>query len=254
MLVTVSVRASMVDAMRQGEARMGWNRVRAGRGPWGWRGAVLRLAVLLASVTAGGQAWAQAASTDVPGTPEQASQDAEQLQQQARERFLQGKAAYQQGDFELALEHFQAAYRLADLRARVFLLVNMAQALDRLDRAQEALRYYEQYLQLAPEGPNAGVVRGRVRVLRQRLAAREQEAAHASARQQEAEGTSARGLEGAPHEARDEQGGAWWPWAVGAGVALVAGAVVAGVLLGGGAEQPSVPAGVDVQGTLVTLR
>ncbi len=222
-------------------------------------------------------------------------QGAEALGQQARALFLRGREAYFRGDFEAALKQFRAAYELAEGRPRVFMLVNIAEALDRLGRENEALRYYEQYLELAPDGPNAGMARSRVRVLRQRRSGSPTQASPRRDRSAPASEPAAGEGEGAPRgsaerggsatrprpepgeatgqdeagePARPEplapapgdatsktSGGSPWPWVDAGGALLVAGAVVAVVLLSG--EPAPVPpefAGVTVGWDVETLR
>ncbi len=178
---------------------------------------------------------------DIESDEGEASMEGEEA---AREHFQAGRAAYVRGAFEEALRHFEAAYRKASPLRRVFMLVNIAQALDRLDREEEALRHYERYLALAPEGPLAPLARGRVRVLRERLRARREAAQREAARverlraEREAERARAERLNRVLRER--EKGAHWWPWAVAGGTALVAGAVLAVVMLSGDGEAGSI--------------
>ncbi len=206
-----------------------------------------------------------------------AGEASNELEAEARRRFEQGRTAYEAGDFEAALRHFQAAYERADVQARVFLLFNLAQVYDRLDRAAEAADYYEQYLRLASEGPNAGIARGRLRVLRRRVAARQEAGAtrHAAEASQgaasggeDADGrrlgaretsTSARGGPLAPSPGATGRGqrstSPWWPWALGG--ALAVGVGVAAVVLftsGGSSAGGDVETGGPVRFELEALR
>ncbi len=178
----------------------------------------------------------------------------------ARRRFQEGQQAYDDGDFETALRHFQAAYELADVRARVFLLLNIAQAYDRLDRTSEAISHYEQSLRLSPDGPGAGVARGRLHVLRRRAkgASEEDGAGEEASSRQEAPPAAADPLAPAPPSpsegaAQEEHGGSWWPWALG-GALAVGGILVAVVVLSGGEDDEPLPTGGPVQFDLEALR
>ncbi len=166
--------------------------------------------------------------------------DGRDLQQEARQLFLEGSAAYVEGDFETALQLFRKAYEKADVQARVVLLVNIAQTLDRLGREQEALEHYRRYLQLMPDGPKAGVARGRIEVIERRIAQREAERERARERER------ALLAEAAEREAKARQEGraAVWPWLVVGGAVLAAGGVVAAVLLTGGGEEQGLPVGL----------
>ena len=173
----------------------------------------------------------------------------EERAQQARAAFEQGRSAYDAGEFERALDLFLKSYDLANPAQRIYLALNIAQTYDRLDRDREALRYYERYLEFAPDGPKAGLARGRVRVLRARLQAADAATGESRAEEDAAasqgvgtSGGSGAGSESAaplepmpPADEADagESGGAWWPWAVGGGALLVGGAVLAAVLLSG---------------------
>ncbi len=169
-----------------------------------------------------------------PGEPE-ATADSDAKQRAAREAFQEARAAYARGHFEAALRGFLRAHELAEEHARALLLLNIAQALDRLDREEEALSYYERYLRRMPEGPKAGVARGRVEVLRRRLAERkaEREAARERERRILAE-AEARG------EAKARQA-PLWPWILAGGAVLVAGSVTAALLLGASSDRSVLP-------------
>lgn len=104
----------------------------------------------------------------------------ESLDSAARALFLDGRRAFESGDFETALARFQQAY---DISHRVPLLWNIATTLDRLRRDEEALRMFEQYIAAAPEAGNRSEVEGRIRVLREAVEARHAETA---AREEEA--------------------------------------------------------------------
>ncbi len=171
--------------------------------------------------------------------------------EQARRYFQEGSEAYDNGQFERAIELFERAYELAGIEERVILLVNLGMAHDRLEHRERAIELFERYLSLAPDGPKADFVRSRLKVLRSQAAPGSQAASgeaggdagrptpSASATAPEAE-ASAEGrsvLNEAPEPKGKEGGIPWWPFAVG-GAVVVTGAVVAVLLLGGGESYP----------------
>lgn len=86
----------------------------------------------------------------------------------ARQEFMRGQTAYQQGDFERALEAWQRAYE-AD--PRPLLLYNLSQAHERLGRVPEAIAALEQYLdRAAPDDEHQANARARLASLRERMA------------------------------------------------------------------------------------
>jgi hypothetical protein len=86
----------------------------------------------------------------------------------AREKFMRGQRAYQQGDYDQAIAEWQAAY---ELDARPLILYNLSQAYERNGKLPEAVQALEQYLEQAdPDDPNMDVGRARVSTLRERLA------------------------------------------------------------------------------------
>ncbi len=223
-----------------------------------------------------------AGAAQAPALTEAERRDSDALGERARQLYLQGRDAYYRGDFEVALRKFRAAFEMADIRPRVFMLVNIGQTLDRLGREEEALRYYEQYLQLAPDGPNVGVVESRVKVLRRQLAERRARERAAQERVRAAERRAAEerrraemervraeaaaaggrardggeplGTEG-PAGQEERSGASPWPWIAAGGGVLLAGAVVAAVVLLGGGEaaEPSYE-GVNLDWRVETLR
>jgi hypothetical protein len=97
-----------------------------------------------------------------PGEEAEADPSAE-----ARTLFAQGSTAYDQGDYAMAIEKWQAAYAL-DARPRI--LFNIAQAYDRLGRLGEAIEAFDRYLATAePDDPNQATARARAGALRERL-------------------------------------------------------------------------------------
>jgi tetratricopeptide (TPR) repeat protein len=182
---------------------------------------------------------AQAATPEPSTTPEPsvaphdgatASRDAE-----GRGLFEAGRAAFTDGRYEDALDYFDRAYALTH---RSELLYNIGSANDRLRRDAEALASFEQFVRELPDAPNVREVEARIRVLRESIRA---EAARSSTEggpsqaeiDQAAFEAHAREQAGtAPAQADGGLGvaGEWWFWTI--IVAVVAGAVVTGVVLG----------------------
>lgn len=76
---------------------------------------------------------------------------------QARVKFSEGNAAYEQGNFREALKSFEAAYRLAPLPGFLF---NVAQCHRQLGDFAQAASAYRRYLSLSEKEPaNAAMVK-----------------------------------------------------------------------------------------------
>lgn len=85
----------------------------------------------------------------------------------ARCHFQRGQSCYETGDYECAVNEWQAAY---NMDSRPALQYNLAQAYERLGRYDEAVRSYEVYIAAAaPDDQRAQNARGRVAQLQQRL-------------------------------------------------------------------------------------
>lgn len=91
-------------------------------------------------------------------------QDADQ---RARELFEKGRAAFADGQYRDAWEHFRDAYKLSK---RPALLYNVGQSADRMRMDREALEAFRLYLKKLPEAENRKEVENRVRWLEERLA------------------------------------------------------------------------------------
>jgi tetratricopeptide (TPR) repeat protein len=209
-----------------------------------WLTSTLLLLLMAATVQA------QAAKS---GAGERAAVD----DKEARELFRLGKQAFDEGRFERSLKYFNDAY---DLSHRAALLSNVATALDRLRRDQEAVDAYQKYLALVPDAPNREQVEERVRIIQSALdkaqaAARPQPAPQPSAAAPTpAETARAATQDGAApasatattaDAATTSSGGVtsrWWFWA-GVGT-LAAAAIVVGVAAGssGGGTATESPA------------
>jgi tetratricopeptide (TPR) repeat protein len=170
---------------------------------------------------------------DTTSSPDHASaaRDAE-----GRGLFEAGRAAFTDGRYEDALDYFDRAYALSH---RSELLYNIGSANDRLRRDVEALAAFERYVRELPDAPNVREVESRIRVLRQSLedaspAAAEAERTQAEIDQAAFEAHAREQAERAAPPAQADSGpgvvGEWWFWTI--IVAVVAGAVVTGVVLG----------------------
>jgi tetratricopeptide (TPR) repeat protein len=76
--------------------------------------------------------------------------------ERARELYLRGDRLYAEGNYDEAVLAFEQAYELS---WRPVLLYNMANALERLGRYEEALRRLEQYVPHAPEHQRSAVLK-----------------------------------------------------------------------------------------------
>lgn len=88
----------------------------------------------------------------------------------AREYFEAGRVAFEQADYESALTYFRHAYRTS---GRGALLYNIAVTADRLQRNQEALEAFEQYLERTEKPVRESEVRTRIEALRKSIAEKE---------------------------------------------------------------------------------
>ncbi|MFW5876117.1 MAG: PEGA domain-containing protein [Myxococcota bacterium] len=93
--------------------------------------------------------------------------DAQDAAEGAREEFMRGQQAYQQGDYETAIAAWQAAY---ELDPRPLILYNLSQAYERYGKLSEAVQALEKYTSEAdPSDPNVETARSRLSKLRERL-------------------------------------------------------------------------------------
>jgi tetratricopeptide (TPR) repeat protein len=161
---------------------------------------------------------------------------------QARSAFQAGREAFDAGRWEEALGHFEKAYELSP---RPMLLYNIAKAQDNLGQLREARATYKRFLAAVPDASNRGAVERRVSELDVEVARLPPEVATPAQAAQAAEtGPQAGATPLAPEApARDDRiHKKWWFW-TGIG-AIVAGGVVAGVLIargnqsGGGEDDP----------------
>lgn len=202
------------------------------------------------------------------------------LDEEGRQLFLAGEAAYDAGRYEAALDYFERAYALT---GRPALLFNIGSVTERLRRDDEALRSYERYLEAMPDAPNRAFVESRIEFLREQVAAdwREREAREASsaeegaatprppvdeeiARDDDRERTDVETLP-SPLAAgmidpQDDRGGGditqeWWFWTL-IGVAVVGAGVGIGVAVASsdsGTPSPPVTGDFGPGGVIVAL-
>lgn len=88
----------------------------------------------------------------------------------ARQYFENGRAAFERADYERALVYFRHAYRLSE---RPELQYNIGVAADRLQREDEALEAFVQYLEDTNEPAREAEVRERIEALRASIDERE---------------------------------------------------------------------------------
>jgi hypothetical protein len=100
-----------------------------------------------------------------------------QRDQEARALYDEGAAAFDAGEYELALQRFEGAYALC---ARPGLLFNIGSTAERLRRDHEALRAYEAYLEAAPDASNREYAEARIVFLREQVRLRDAELAAAA--------------------------------------------------------------------------
>jgi tetratricopeptide (TPR) repeat protein len=85
----------------------------------------------------------------------------------ARRHFERGLTHYDAGEYQAALDEFDAVKRFHDSPALDY---NIARCYDRLERYQEAVTYYERYVSQKPDAADAPTTRERIVTLRARLA------------------------------------------------------------------------------------
>ncbi|MFK8004216.1 MAG: tol-pal system YbgF family protein [Polyangiales bacterium] len=89
--------------------------------------------------------------------------DADTERADARELYADGADSFEAGDFQSALESFQACYELSRLPA---LLFNIGSSYDRLEQPAEAVRHYQAYIAAVPDADNREYVESRMVLLR----------------------------------------------------------------------------------------
>lgn len=174
--------------------------------------------------------------------------------QEARALFMAAQVAFDEGRFESAVEYFLQSYRLSH---RPELLYNIGNTYDRLQKPEEALQHFEQYLRERPDAENHLQVEARARLLRQSVETRRaqplasapsvapavaptpEQTAQAHASEAPAPITQA---PPAATTAADDGGSSWLLW-TGVGAAVVAATVVTIVIAASGSatQDPLVP-------------
>jgi tetratricopeptide (TPR) repeat protein len=192
----------------------------------------LPVAALLAALLAAAPGAAQA-----PASPSRADLE------RAGRLFEQAEQAYNDGELARAVDLLNEAHALYP---EPVLLYNLARAHEALGHLPEALEHYERYLEAAPDTRDRGAIERRVATLRELLAEREREREQARVRGRSAvtpvpTGAGPTGPPSGPSLLP--------PFVAGAGVVLLAGGVVLGLLsqsrASDAAEAPSHEAGVD---------
>jgi hypothetical protein len=117
---------------------------------------------MAAIVLAAPMAFAQEIHPDCPEDPG----DEEQAQAAAGEWFAKGEKLVKKQKYNKALGAFMCAYALAPHPAPIF---NAGQAAASAGDDQTALKMLRQYLQIAPDGPQAGLARQQVAELEAKL-------------------------------------------------------------------------------------
>jgi len=128
---------------------------------------VLVLWAALACALSGAPAQAQDEIDEAPSKTLQDHSERERLgpaktDKKARDLFEKGRAAWDEGRFREAWEHWHHSYRLS---RRPELLYNVGQAADRLRMDREALEAFRLYLEKNPNASNRKEVENRIRIL-----------------------------------------------------------------------------------------
>ncbi|MED5374628.1 MAG: hypothetical protein VX899_26660 [Myxococcota bacterium] len=89
----------------------------------------------------------------------------ESSDEEAKELYAKGEAAYADQEYEQALTYWQAAY---DLSERPLILYNMAAAYEKLGRYPEAIAALDEYWRYAPESER-GIIERRISQLEAKL-------------------------------------------------------------------------------------
>ncbi|HYI00750.1 tetratricopeptide repeat protein [Hyalangium sp.] len=137
--------------------------------------------------------------------PAAGAEPAAEARAQARVKFNDGNAAYEQGDFRRALEAFEAAYELVPLSGFLF---NVAQCHRQLGDFARAASSYRRYLALSEKEPaNAAMVKELIAEMDAK--AKQQTASRAAPRKHVAQAKAVAKDRPEAHPARplEEQGG-----------------------------------------------
>jgi tetratricopeptide (TPR) repeat protein len=107
-------------------------------------------------------AWAAVVVAAVLGGGDGARARAESADETARALFVEGKAAYNRGDFQTAYDDFWRSFQLSH---KPELLYNVSSALQGLHRPRDAAEALRSFLRLRPNDPDAPQIEERIRVL-----------------------------------------------------------------------------------------
>lgn len=88
----------------------------------------------------------------------------------AGREFAAGQRLYDRGDYDAAIERFECSYQLVPHRDTLF---NIARTAEAANDDEEALSRYQALVARYPDDPDRGEIEERVRLLSQRLRARE---------------------------------------------------------------------------------
>ena len=164
-------------------------------------------------------------------------QAASEQDAQARQLFENGRDAYSEARYDVALDYFKRAYLLSK---RPQLLNNIGQAADRLRMDSEALDAYQRYLAEVPDAENRAAVENRIAALKSEIESKRVAVPTPAetARAAEPEPRQAAPAPATAPRDDDDDGdsvlSSWWLWA-GIGAAAVAGVIV-GVAASGGTD------------------
>jgi tetratricopeptide (TPR) repeat protein len=161
-------------------------------------------------------------------------------QDAAKQHYQDGAAAYERGEYRVAVDEFDKAWQLSHSPA---LLFNLARAETKLGHNEIALRYLRQYLEAAPDSPDVPTIRSEIEAREAAIAAQKKalEEQHALAESERRE-KRARANERARSRSRLRIAG----FALfGAGVAVLAGGLGAGLVANSDASTVSTHGAAD---------
>jgi tetratricopeptide (TPR) repeat protein len=157
-------------------------------------------------------------------------------QAQARAKFLEGNAAYEQSQYQKALDAYVEAYRLLPLPGFLF---NIAQCYRQLDQPEQAATFYRRYLAQSKQPPaNAPLVRELIAEMdaaagkpRQKDSSLRKQTTEVAERRARQDSERSRTVASKSTPANTEVQGEsltkkWWVWAGAGAVAIAAGGIV----------------------------
>ena len=157
-------------------------------------------------------------------------------QAQSRAKFLEGNAAYEQAQFQTALDAYVEAYRLLPLPGFLF---NIAQCYRQLGQPEQAATFYRRYLAQSKQPPsNAPLVRELIAEMdaaadksQQKDSSLRKQTAEVAERRARQDSERSRTVASRSTPAKTEVQGEslakkWWVWAGAGAVAIAAGGIV----------------------------